>query len=330
MNDMNPNNALSGSTTPSITSRERLQADADRLFSIGWLIQRLMRELRSMLLPSDVATKHPLFFYSLSDDAERWFVWHMLHGHQTSLPRTRELLSVLAEGDTLCREVMDERRRLIQGFLKYTASKRWDMLQDDDRSWREYANMVYKTLAKDPKTEQTFFDMVANIAMLTEVLCGRAHQYFFNPNDEDRLKLKAFMGGGLAPDFLISASPVVGLKGLLSGAWFRGVRKSPKFDEDWCDMFVNDLLASEHGEGIVQDWKLKSQKMMGYVIGSLKAAGVFRDYSNLSIAKDILTPYYGGIDKELKTKSSTFANYMGHAKEAFFHQWVIGYVSEFD
>ncbi|MBO4892585.1 MAG: hypothetical protein J5502_08230 [Prevotella sp.] len=330
MNDKNQLNAPIGSTSPSSTSRERLLTEADRLFSIGWLIHRLMKELRSMMLPPDSVAKHPLFFYSLSDDAERWFVWHMLHGHQSSLPRTRELLSVLEEGDNLRNEVMDERRRMIQAFVRYTASKRWDMLQDDDRSWREYARMVYKTLAKDPKTEQVFFDTVGCIAMLTEVLCGRAHQYFFNPNDEDRLKLKAFMGGGKVPDFLASGSPTVGLKGLLSGEWLRVVRRSPQFDEDWCDMFVNALLTSEHGEAIARDWKLKSQIMMGYVIGSLKAAGVFRDHSNLSIAKEILTPFYGDIAKELKKKSSTFANYMGQAKDAFFHVWVVKYVSEFD
>ena len=45
MNDMNPNNALSGSTTPSITSRERLQADADRLFSIDWRRQAFLHWL---------------------------------------------------------------------------------------------------------------------------------------------------------------------------------------------------------------------------------------------------------------------------------------------
>ena len=330
MNDKNQLNAPIGSTSPSSTSRERLLTEADRLFSIGWLIHRLMKELRSMMLPTDSVAKHPLFFYSLSDDAERWFVWHMLHGHQSSLPKTRELLSVLEEGDNLRNEVMDERRRMIQAFVRYTASKRWDMLQDDDRSWREYARMVYKTLAKDPKTEQVFFDTVGCIAMLTEVLCGRAHQYFFNPNDEDRLKLKAFMGGGKVPDFLASGSPTVGLKGLLGGEWLRVVRRSPQFDEDWCDMVVNALLTSEHGEAIARDWKLKSQIMMGYVIGSLKAAGVFRDHSNLSIAKEILTPYYGDVAMELKKKSSTFANYMGHAKEAFFYQWVVDYVSEFD
>lgn len=321
----------STTTRSSIVSRERLVAEADRLFSIGWLIHRLMNELRDMLLPRDSVTKHPLFFYSLRDDPERWFVWHMLHGHQKSLPKVREHLALLDADANMVAEVVDERRRTINSFNKFTASKRWDMLQDDDRSWREYARIVFKSSAYDSKVESLFFETVGYISMLTEVLCGRAREYFFEPTDEDRLKLKLFLGGSGAPAFLTAENPTVGLKGLLSGEWLKGVRKNPKFDEDWCDMFVNDLLTSEHGEKIAKEWKQKSQKLMGCVIGSLKAAHVFRDSnSNLSIAKEILTPYYGDIASELQKKSSTFANYMGHAKEAFFYKWVIDYVSEFD
>lgn len=320
----------STTTRSSIVSRERLVTEADRLFSIGWLIRRLVNELRDMLLPRDSVAKHPLFFYSLRDDPERWFVWNMLQGHQKSLPKVREHLALLAEDANMVAEVADERKRTINSFNKFTASKRWDTLQDDDRSWREFARMLYKSKAYDSKVELLFFETVGYISMLTEVLCGRAREYFFEPTDEDRLKLKFFLGGSNAPAFLTAENPMVGLKSLLGAEWFHDMCKSPKFDEDWCDMFVNALLASEHGEAITRDWKQKSQIMMGYVIGSLKAAGVFRDYSNLSIAKEILTPYYGEMEKELKKKSSTFANYMGQAKDAFFHVWVVKYVSEFD
>ena len=329
------NNPSDLSTRSANGSRERLQAEADRLFSIGWLIERLMNELRSMMLPTESVTKHPMFFYSLRDDYERWFAWHMLHSHEKALWKVREILLVLSSKDDMAQEVTDERKRAIQGFLKMIASKRWDMLQDDDQLWRQYAKIAYSTMKSDTKATSLFFDTVCYIAMLTEVLCGRAGEYYLDPSDADKLKLKAFLGGTQAPAFLVAKTPEVGLKQLLSGEWFSRLCRNADFDDDWCELFVDELLKSEHGQMIADEWKDRSQRMMAFVVASLNDAGIFRKYlakdnpSNLSIATEILTPYYPD-PKELKTKTSTFANYMGKAKTCFFHDWVINYVRQFD
>lgn len=326
------NNPSSLATRSANVSRERLQADADRLFSIGWLIKRLMNELRSMMLPNESITKHPMFFYSLRDDDQRWFVWNMLHSHEKALWKVREMLLVLSTKDDMAQEVMDERKRVLQGFTKMIASKRWDMLHDDDQSWRQYANIAYSTMKYDTKTASLFFDMVCYIAMLTEVLCGRAGEYYLDPSDTDKLKLKAFLGGTQAPAFLVAKTPEVGLKQLLSGEWFSRLCRNADFDDDWCELFVDELLKSEHGQQIADEWKDRSQLMMGLVVASLKDAGIFKKHlasSNLSVAKEILTPYYPD-PKELKKKTSTFANYMGKVKTCSFHDWVISYVKQFD
>ena len=326
------NNQSSLATRSANVSRERLQADADRLFSIGWLIKRLMNELRSMMLPTESVSKHPMFFYSLRDDYERWFVWNMLHSHEKTLSKVREILLVLSTKDDMAQEVMDERKRVIASFVKMIASKRWDMLHDDDQSWRQYANITYSTMKYDTKAASLFFDMVCYIAMLTEVLCGRAGEYYLDPSDADKLKLKAFLGGTQAPAFLVAKTPEVGLKQLLSGEWFSRLCRNADYDDDWCELFVDELLKSEHGQMIADEWRDRSQLMMGLVVASLKDAGIFKAYlasSNLSVAKEILTPYYLE-PKELKKKASTFANYMGKAKTCFFHDWVINYVRQFD
>ena len=329
------NNPSDLSTRSANVSRERLQAEADRLFSIGWLIERLMNELRSMMLPTESVTKHPMFFYSLRDDYERWFAWHMLHSHEKALWKVREILLVLSSKDDMAQEVTDERKRAIQGFLKMIASKRWDMLQDDDQLWRQYAKIAYSTMKSDTKATSLFFDTVCYIAMLTEVLCGRAGEYYLDPSDADKLKLKAFLGGTQAPAFLVAKTPEVGLKQLLSGEWFSRLCRNADFDDDWCELFVDELLKSEHGQMIADEWKDRSQRMMAFVVASLNDAGIFRKYlakdnpSNLSIATEILTPYYPD-PKELKTKTSTFANYMGKAKTCFLHDFVISYVKQFD
>ena len=326
------NNQSSLATRSANVSRERLQADADRLFSIGWLIKRLMNELRSMMLPNESVSKHPMFFYSLRDDAQRWFVWNMLHSHEKALSKVREILLVLSTKDDMAQEVMDERRRAILLFLKMIASKRWDMLQDDDQSWRQYAKIAYSTMKSDTKTASQFFDTVCYIAMLTEVLCGRAGEYYLDPSDIDKLKLKAFLGGTQSPAFMVAKTPEVGLKQLLNGEWFSRLCRNADFDADWCELFVDELLKSEHSQTIADEWKDRSQLMMGFVVASLMDAGIFKTAyasSNLGVATEILTPYYPD-PKELKKKTSTFANYMGKAKTCFLHDWVINYVRQFD
>ena len=326
------NGQSSLSTRSANVSRERLQADADRLFSIGWLIKRLMNELRSMMLPNESVTKHPMFFYSLRDDAQRWFVWNMLHAHEKAMSKVREMLLVLSTKDNMAQEVMDERKRAILAFTKMIPSKRWDMLQDDDQSWRKYAEIIFRAIGSDPKTSSLFFDTASYIGMLTEVLCGRAGEYFLNPSDADQLKLKAFLGGTRAPAFMAAKTPDVGLKQLLSGEWFSKLCRNADFDDDWCELFVDELLKSEHGQAIADEWKDRSQLMMGFVVASLMDAGIFKPAyasSNLGVAKEILTPYYPD-PKELKKKTSTFANYMGKVKTCFLHDWVISYVRQFD
>lgn len=327
------NNQSSLATRSANVSRERLQADADRLFSIGWLIKRLMNELRSMMLPTESVTKHPMFFYSLRDNYERWFAWHMLYGHQRALLKVRGLLVVLSKDEKLVAEVTDERRRMIGAFNdNFKASKCWDMLQDDDQSWRKYAERVFKSKTSDLKFEMQFFDTVCYIAMLTEVLCGRAGEYYLNPSDADQMKLKAFLGGTQAPAFLVAKTPEVGLKQLLSGEWFSRLCNNADFDDDWCELFVDELLKSEHGQTIADEWKDRSQLMMALVVASLKDAGIFKKVlasSNLSVATEILTPYYPD-PKELKKKAKTFSSYMGKVKTCNFHDFVINYVKQFD
>ena len=168
--------------------------------------------------------------------------------------------------------------------------------------------------------------------MLTEVLCGRAGEYYLNPSDADQMKLKAFLGGTQAPAFLVAKTPEVGLKQLLSGAWFSRLCNNADFDDDWCELFVDELLKSEHGEMITDEWKDRSQLMMALVVASLKDAGIFKKVlasSNLSVATEILTPYYPD-PKELKKKAKTFSSYMGRTETCFFHDWVINYVRQFD
>ena len=168
--------------------------------------------------------------------------------------------------------------------------------------------------------------------MLTEVLCGRAGEYYLDPSDADKLKLNAFVGGTQAPAFMMAKTPEVGLKQLLSGEWFNTLCRNADFDEDWCELFVDELLKSEHGQMIADEWRDRSQLMMALVVASLKDAGIFKKAlasSNLSVATEILAPYYPD-PKELRKKAKTFSSYMGRTETCLFHDWVIKYIRQFD
>ena len=70
-------------------SRERLLVDADRLFSIDWLIKRLLVELQGSLTPEAIAQHHKLFS-NLRQQPDMWFAWQMLRAHHASLAKVEE------------------------------------------------------------------------------------------------------------------------------------------------------------------------------------------------------------------------------------------------
>ena len=80
------NNLLSRGSS---LSRERLLVDADRLFSIDWLIRRLLIEIQGSLTPEAIAQHHKLFS-TLRQQPDMWFAWQMLRAHHASLTKVEE------------------------------------------------------------------------------------------------------------------------------------------------------------------------------------------------------------------------------------------------
>ena len=153
-------------------SRERLLVDADRLFSIDWLIKRLLVEIQGSLTPEAIAQHHKLFS-TLRQQPDLWFAWQMLRAHHASLAKVEEFKQMFPEGRRLIEALNEEREDTIKKFMRFVASKRWDSLRDDDRSWREYARLLYPMKDKNALIEQEFFQLVDYICVLTDGLCGR-------------------------------------------------------------------------------------------------------------------------------------------------------------
>ena len=311
-------------------SYERLQLDANRLFDIGWLIERLTIELRFMF-HDDKVPAYPQLMRNLRGNAEHWFAWEMLHAHAKSIGKIRDMQQLFPERDLLVEQLQEEREQQIKEFSKLMISKRWDMLRDDDTSWRKFALMMYK-LKETPETAEQFFALTDYIFMLTIVIMGKENLYFPDTTEEEEAEEASKTTEYVSFE---SIDVKAELKLFFKGAWFDKFSTDKKrFTPEWRDVFINKLIASTYGNEILKDMKKKPLMVKGPILGCLKAAGVFsKDQSNLGIAKEILYPNWNMLPsdresvKERNKKAKTLSSYIGLEKRQKFYFWVIDYVN---
>lgn len=104
----------------------------------------------------------------------------------------------------------------------------------------------------------------------------------------------------------------------LAKEWFWNLRTDKKYSKEWIEAFLNDLMASEWGETIAQEWKMKSKrlKLECKITGALIDAGVL-DTSYNAVALMM------GHDE---LPSDTLANYIGLGKKEKYFMWVCDYI----
>lgn len=126
--------------------------------------------------------------------------------------------------------------------------------------------------------------------------------------------------------------PQLHLSALLRGDWFAEFRTDETFTHDKINLFVTDLLKSEHGDLIAIEWAKRGKLdrrdyIRGCIVGLFKEAGVLKG-SNLAIARACLGVSEKTPDEEQKRRVSTFANYMGKGKKEPYAGWVMEYLSK--
>ena len=296
-------------------SRERLLVDADRLFSIDWLIKRLLIEIQGSLTPEAIAQHHKLFS-TLRQQPDMWFAWQMLRTHHASLAKVEEFRQMFPEGRRLIEALNEEREDTIKKFMRFVASKRWDSLRDDDRSWREYARLLYPMKDKNALIEQEFFLLVDYICVLTDGLCGRWNQLTPASEAEQSDALTS------APD-LDAVQPRAEFKAMLKGSWFdKYCSNKVKYDTNWREKFVEALFKSPYAQAIIESWADRSLVDMFGIIGILKDDGVMREgVSDLALARSVLAC------TTIQKKDKTISKYIGDAKKHPCYYWVREYLA---
>ena len=145
---------------------------------------------------------------------------------------------------------------------------------------------------------------------------------------EDMVRLKPELGKFLySSNSLVSLedtnlfAPYFHIKEMLKGEWFKDLRTDAKYNDNWANAFAEGLMRSEYGGQISDEWKEKSNKIKGYVIGCLKEAGVFKEkVSNDSIARDAA----------IISKTRTFAKWIGKgSREQPYMEWIKKHVNDY-
>ena len=201
--------------------------------------------------------------------------------------------------------------------MRFVPSKRWDSLRDDDRSWREYARLLYPMKDKNALIEQEFFQLVDYICVLTDGLCGRWNQLTPVSDEADSSEASAS-----AAD-LDAVQPRAEFKALLKGSWFdKHCSDKEKYDANWREKFVEALFKSPYAQTIIESWADRSLVDMFGIIGILKDEGVMREgLSDLALAKSVLDC------TTIQKKDKTISKYMGDAKKLPCYYWVKEYLA---
>lgn len=326
----------STNTLSSQRSYERLQVQADTLFDIGWLIRRLTWELRE-IFGSDRHESYHKIFRRLREDSEQWFAWEMLHAHTKSIHRIIDMQQMFPDRDMLVKKLREEREEQIKAFSEMMISKRWDLLKDDDNSWRKFARVMYGLRETTPETAAHFFALTDYIFMMTLVIKGKEDAYFNSSADEAIEEDQTPTSTNLA---IIDVTAE--LKLFLRELWFdKNSANKQLYTPEWRDSFVKALLESAYGEEIIDDYTStvydRKDIIKGAIVGGMMVAGVFKEnQSDLGIARMILYPNEALLptDKESienrKKKSKTMSTYIGKGRNGRtkikIKHWVVDWV----
>ena len=117
-------------------------------------------------------------------------------------------------------------------------------------------------------------------------------------------------------------APTKNLMELLKEVWFKEVRTSGKYNEQWTDGFISALMTTEWKDDIARDWAIKGKRnkrnqIKGHIVGLLADGDVLKG-SYDSIAAKV------GVTDEPRS----FSRYMGEGKNQPYAEWVKNYINE--
>ena len=171
-----------------------------------------------------------------------------------------------------------------------------------------------------------YFDHYYDFAM-TQAYALFETEMMLNLIHQDMVKLKPELSVYLPTSVIGSLegtkyfSPYKLIATMLQNEWFKELRTDEKYGFNWAERFAEGLVRSEHGHFIADNWKENNWKIMGYVLGCLKMAGVINNkVSNDQIARKAA----------IMKKSRSFGKYIGkESQEQPYSEWIINNVDRY-
>ena len=163
-----------------------------------------------------------------------------------------------------------------------------------------------------PKQRWKLFDYDLQLNMLHEDMVAikpELAKYLYGANNAGSLEDTIFF------------APYLGIKMLLQQKWFKTLRSDEKYDAKWADKFAEELMRSEYGKQIAEEWKEKSIQIKGYIIGCLKNAGVI----NPKLSNDAVAREAGVMDNW-----RSFGRYIGkESQKQPYAEWILNHVNDY-
>ena len=155
---------------------KKMQEDADRLFSIGWLRKRLWKEFRSSIQEVPAEEYHD-YAHVLQGSFDSCFMWGFLSVCQKSLGEVKRIIENAYEGSNPLDELMGIREKLISEFACNRFSETWHEVKDDDLSWRKFARRLPFDKADKKEDIARFLETLDLISVITDIVCEHAKEY---------------------------------------------------------------------------------------------------------------------------------------------------------
>ena len=186
-------------------------------------------------------------------------------------------------------------------LMKY-AVRMEELLIIDLKKYGKYIFLHFKDFREEQKL--ALFELVVRINLI----------------QEDMVKLKPELAHYLNKREDTNTFGIVNsLTRLIQQPWFKDSRTDKKYDAAWIEQFLDDLMKSEWGQGILQEWgnARRRPKLKCKIIGAMKDAGILKsDYQTIAEK----------IDMGNELPAETHANYMGYGKAQPYFDWICDYV----
>lgn len=124
-----------------------------------------------------------------------------------------------------------------------------------------------------------------------------------------------------------SISLKINLQHFLSNSWFDEYSNDrQKYTVSWRENMINDLIASEHGKFIIQQWQVQKHAKQYMIKMALVGALIDVNVLKLKTTKMDLISNFGILEQ--KCKSETLSTYMKRDKNKPYLEWLRAYVNQ--